>query len=167
METTLKGTMRAMHTATGSPFPLFSLSFQASWPVGKLGSFLFFILPNLFFLWSRDVLRFSGKRDIFRDRVSPKRGLVVQPFCLSLNAFSAAAVYCLCPTKMHFPADFWPFEKLDTYIPFFRTTFFLLKSDYFNLWASFWYFLLAVKSMAQFPSAKGGKRAIWWCSILG
>ena len=35
METTLKGTMRAMHTATGSPFPLFSLSFQASWPISS------------------------------------------------------------------------------------------------------------------------------------
>ena len=34
METTLKGTMRAMHTATGSPFPLFSVSFPVSWPVG-------------------------------------------------------------------------------------------------------------------------------------
>ena len=33
METTLKGTMRAMHTATGLPFPLFSLSFQVSWPI--------------------------------------------------------------------------------------------------------------------------------------
>ena len=55
MENTLKGTMSAMHTATGSPFTLFSLSFQASWPVGKLGSSLFFILPNLFFIWSRDV----------------------------------------------------------------------------------------------------------------
>ena len=48
-----------MHTATGSPFPLFSLSFQASWPVGKLGSFLFFILPNLFFIWLRDVYTLS------------------------------------------------------------------------------------------------------------
>ena len=44
-----------MHTATGSHFPLFSLSFQASWAVGKLGSFLFFIFPNLFFIWSREV----------------------------------------------------------------------------------------------------------------
>ena len=35
METTLKGTMRAMHTATGLPFPLFSLSFQASWPISS------------------------------------------------------------------------------------------------------------------------------------
>ena len=35
METTLKGTMRAMHTATGLPFPLFSPSFQASWPISS------------------------------------------------------------------------------------------------------------------------------------
>ncbi len=35
METTLKGTMRAMHKATGLPLPLFSLSFQASWPISS------------------------------------------------------------------------------------------------------------------------------------
>ena len=27
--------MKAMHTATGLPFPLFSLSFQASWPISS------------------------------------------------------------------------------------------------------------------------------------
>ena len=35
METTWKGTIRAMHTATGLPFPLFSLSFQAIWPISN------------------------------------------------------------------------------------------------------------------------------------
>ena len=62
---------------------------------------------------------FSQKQDffyIFRYGISPKKRPRDAALCLSLNAFSAAvaAVYCLCPKKMHFPADFWPFEKLDT-----------------------------------------------------